>query len=99
MPFHDGGRPHDLSQVFSLVEKLGQDDPEDAEGVVEAWCGSLPGLDAVLADGQLALQREDPGGKHGFGLKHRPAEADEIPETAADRMHGSAHRASNVRSS
>jgi len=50
----------------------------------KAWlkrgAGALPEFDAVLADGQLALQREDPGGQHGFGLKHRPAEAAEIAQ-------------------
>jgi hypothetical protein len=57
------------------------------EPVVPASIAALPrtrgarsGVDAVLADGQLALQREDPGGQHGLGLQHRLAEAAEIAQ-------------------
>jgi len=41
------------------------DDPEDPECLVEARPRSLAGINAVLADGQLALQRKDSGGQYG----------------------------------
>jgi len=67
VPLLDGGRLHHPSQVFPSVEQLGEDDPEDSECLVEARLRSLAHVNAVLADGQLALQRKDSGGQYGLG--------------------------------
>ncbi|MCY3020267.1 MAG: hypothetical protein NTW87_14710 [Planctomycetota bacterium] len=72
------GRLHHLSQVFPSVEQLGEDDPEDSECLAEAWSRSLAGVNAVLADGQLALQRKDSGGQYRLGLQQQAEEAAEI---------------------
>ena len=64
VPLLDGGRLHHLSQVFPSVEQLGEDYPEDSECLVEARTRSFAGINAVLADGQLALQRKNVGGQY-----------------------------------
>jgi len=58
-----------MGQVLPSIEQLGENDPEDSECLVEARLRSLAGVDAVLADGQLALQRKDSGGQYRLGLQ------------------------------
>jgi hypothetical protein len=51
VPFLHRGRLHHLSQIFPTVKQLGEDDPEESEGLVEARLRSFAGVNAVLADG------------------------------------------------
>lgn len=60
LPAGHGGWLHHVDPVLPCFQRLGQDDPQEAETCREPWARILSLLDAVLADSQLAFDRGKP---------------------------------------
>ncbi len=86
MPAGHGGWLHHVDPVLPCREKLGQDDPQEAEACREPRAWIFLFLDAVLAGSQLAFDREKPRRQDGFGLQQCQEEAEGISEELASEL-------------
>ena len=88
MPPLDRGGLHQVGAVLPCLQELGQQDPQEAGTWREPWAWILLFLDAMLANGQLALYRQKPRGQHYFRLHHCQEEGDDIFEKLTDELKG-----------
>ncbi len=75
-----------MGAVLPCGEEFGQDHPQHPEACREPWAWIFLFLDAVLADSQLAFDRQKPRRQDGFGLYQCQEETEGISEELAGEL-------------